>query len=104
MGTPIPGDTLGLRVAAIPGQEVTLYQGDDLLQHPYWTGFGYLYITWPAAATWNLGKIPNTGVLKHNVTVPLSWNAGECYFFQAQVGEWGNTYSWLTNLTALEVE
>lgn len=104
VGSPVPGDVLGARVAAIPGQEVTLYRGNDVLETPYWTGRGYLYITWPAATSWYLGNIPNTGVLKLNVTVPHNWNPGETYPFQAQVGQWGNAYSWLTNLVALTVE
>lgn len=104
VGSPVPGGTIGVRVAAIPGQEVTLYRGNDVLPHPYWTGHGYLYITWPPAASWFLGKIPSTGVLQLDVTVPPSWVPGNSYFFQAQVGQWGNTYSWLTNLNVVTAE
>jgi hypothetical protein len=104
VGNLVPGNVLGVRVAAIPGQEVTLYRGNDVLETPYWTGHGYMYITWPAAGSWYLRRIPNTGVLKLDVTVPLNWNPGESYPFQAQVGQWGNTSSWLTNLLELTVE
>jgi len=104
VGSPVPGDLLGVRVVAIPGQEVFLHRGDDLLEEPYWTGHGYLYITWPAAASSYLGKIPSMGVLSIDVTVPLNWVPGESYPFQAQVGQWGNTFSWLTNLVVLTVE
>jgi len=104
MGDPLPGNTVNVRVAAIPGQDVTLYRGNDLLHNPHWTGHGYLYITWPAAASWSLGRIPQRGVLRQNITLPPSWVPGDSYHFQAQVGQWGNTYSWLTNLMTLTVE
>ena len=77
LGSPVPGNSIDVLVAGIPGQEVMLYRGSDVLEFPIWTGNGYLRIHWPAVGSWYLGLIPNTGVLQLPVTVPLSWVPGK---------------------------
>lgn len=58
----------------------------------------------PLAQMWNLGTIPQTGVLDCPAILPPNWIPEEEYPFQALLGRIGIPGTQLTNLLCLEVE
>ena len=104
MGDVIPGSPIDIKIVGGPGFPVMLALGDSVLDPPIPTAHGDLYLPLPLKASWNLGNAPGTGVLNFPATVPLYWQSGEEYPFQALVGPWGGPYTRITNLMVLTVE
>lgn len=103
-GNVVPGGQIDVRVVGIPSFRVTLAQGSGVLDPPWSTQYGDLYLEPPIVNDWKIGSIPPTGVLIRPMTVPLSWAPGKDYPFQAQVGYCGGHLTSLTNLMVLGVE
>lgn len=104
LGAATPGGQIAVRAVGPPGMPVSLSLGKGVLNSPLPTQHGYLYLTLPLLANWNLGAIPANGVLFSPVTVPPGWAAGEEHPLQALVGAWGGPFTRLTNLMMVEVE
>jgi len=102
-GEVLPGATVDFHVVGEPGEPVKVALGAKVIDPPFPTPHGDLYI-WPLVASWPIGTVPGSGIRILPATVPLGWSAGEEYPFQAQVGLWGNPDTILTNLEVLIVE
>lgn len=104
-GDVIPGNTIRIMIIGEPGKTpVNLSLGAGVQNSPIHTPHGDIYLTLPVLNTWLLGDIPANGVYDKNITVPLAWNSGDMYPFQALLGNWGDPDTVLTNLLKLEVE
>jgi len=99
----VPGGSITVRVIGQPGEPVTLALGAGLQNPPQATPYGDLYITYPPAKTFSLGTVPSQGVLVFGATLPLAWQTGDEYPFQALLGPMAPG-SILTNLMVLVVE
>ncbi len=97
LGDVVPGTRTDLRVVGFPGDPVMLLLGSGVLDPPWPTPFGDLYLVMPITA-YCMPIIPPSGVLITSATVPASWIPGEEYPFQAFVG------ARLTNLMVLVAE
>jgi hypothetical protein len=104
MGDVVPGSPIDFKVVGAPGFPALLALGTGIQDPPQSTQHGDLWLTMPLAKTWQLGPIPNTGILTHTATVPSGWQTGSTHPFQALVGPWGGGATRLTNLLLLEVE
>lgn len=102
-GQVLPGATIDIKVVGAPAEPVVLAWGEAVLDPPYPTQHGNLYI-WPFVWSGFVGTVPSNGVLTTPVTIPSSWNPGDHAPLQALVGPWGGSWTRLTNLNALEVE
>jgi len=102
-GDVVPGQSVTFHVVGEPGQSVKVALGAGVLDPPYPTPYGNLFI-WPIIASWPIGTVPGSGIRILPATVPTGWNSGEEYPFQAQVGIWGNPDTLLSNLLTLTVE
>ena len=103
-GNVVPGAGIEVKVVGGPDMPVLLGMGSGIQDPPQSTQHGDLYLGLPLAGYWSLPQVPGNGVLVYPATVPVSWNSGEQYPFQAAVGEWGGAETELTNLMVLEVE
>jgi len=103
LGDVVPGQTISFHVVGEPGQPVEIALGMDMLEPPYPTPHGNLYI-WPLFGHWSLGIVPGSGILIYPTSVPSGWGSGLEYPFQALLGGWGDPDSILTNLTVLKLE
>jgi parallel beta-helix repeat protein len=104
IGDVLPGAPIDIKVVGIPGLSALLALGNSIQDPPQSTPHGYLWLTMPLAKSWQLGAIPNTGILAMPATVPSGWPIGSRHPFQALVGPWGGGATRLTNLLLLEVE
>jgi hypothetical protein len=103
-GTAVPGGAVVVKVAGAPGTApILLALGAGVLDPPQPTPYGDLFIALPPVRTFNLGAVPATGILAFPGSVPLSWQPGDTFPFQALLGPLapGST---LTNLMVLHVE
>lgn len=98
-----PGGILMVRIIGLPGRKTKLVMGSGVIDPPLPTIYGDLYLESPLKL-FPLGDIPSNGVLELPVLVPLWWQPGEEYPFQALVGGLGWPSSRLTNLVVLKVE
>lgn len=103
VGDVIPGGNIDIKVVGYPLAPVELAWGQTILDPPFHTQHGDLYI-WPFMWSGFIGNIPSTGVLAVPVTVPSSWSTGDSAPLQALVEPWGGAYSKLTNLNTVTVE
>jgi len=103
-GDVVPGGSIGIMVTGTPGKDVTLALGSGIQNPPQSTPYGDLYLTLPLLKSWLLGPVGTNGTLGISATVPVTWNTGEEYPFQALLGKWGNSGAELTNLMVLTVE
>ncbi len=97
VGDVIPGGSLDIRVIGIPKTGAMLCKSFGLLDPPWQTFYGYLYLEWPLFSFF-LGHVPDNGVLTLTLTVPAYWSPGDEHYFQAFTG------GVLTNLEILFVE
>ncbi len=105
VGSVFPGGNATVKVVGFPGKTpVLLNLGYSVLDPPWPTQQGDLWIEMPPAATVNLGVIPADGILSIPVVIPQAWTAGKSFPFQALVGRWGAAGSKLSNLMILEVK
>ncbi len=102
-GDVIAGQTVTFHVVGEPGEQVKIALGAEVIDPPYSTPHGDLYI-WPIVKAWPIGPIPADGIRRLPVTVPMGWTTGEEYPVQGQVGYWGNPNTILTNLEILTVK
>lgn len=102
-GEVIPGGNINVRVIGRPMESAKLLLGSGIKEPPQPTMYGEFYLELPISI-FHLGYIPPNGLIEYNATVPLSWNSGEIYPFQAFVGDYGWPSSRLTNLLTLTVE
>jgi len=103
VGEVVPGGTFDLRIVGLPQSPVVLAWGQIVLESPFPTQHGDLYI-WPFNWYGNVGTIPATGVLSMPVTIPSNWQSGDRAPMQALVGPWGGDWSELSNLEVVTVE
>lgn len=104
LGDLVPGNPVEIRVVGEPGADpVTFAFGWTILDPPYPTIYGDLYISLPPAAVIQRGPMPADGIMIIPQTVPTVWQSGEKYPVQALIGplQWGST---LTNLMVLNIE
>jgi len=94
------GLSVDIKVVGAPTIPVLLGLGAGIQDPPQSTQYGDLFLLLPLVNYWQLGNIPGNGILTIPVTVPVSWNPGQQYPFQALVGPLGNPGSVLTNLMA----
>lgn len=105
VGDAVPGQGVEIKIVGLPGTApVTLGLGSGIQDPPLPTPHGDLYLPLPLSGSWNLGTVPQSGVLVLPVTVPAHWAPGEHRPLQALVGPWGGPISRLTNLLVLSVE
>lgn len=104
MGAVIPGNQIAIKAVGGPAMRVTLYLGSGIQDPPQPSAHGDIYLELPVVASWNLGKTQATGIVTLTTTVPLTWNPGEEYPFQALIGVWGDPYTQFSNLMVLHVE
>ncbi len=104
MGDIVPGAPCSVRLTAVPNCTAWLVAGSGLLDPPYPTQYGDLYIL-PPFRQIPLGLVPSSGVIFFPAQVPSYWNSGESHYFQALV-EFAPplSYLYLSNLMALTVE
>jgi|GEM_PF-1545605 len=104
-GRAAPGAVIEVRVIGDPHTSpVILALGSDLQDPPQPTPYGSLHLVMPPVWQKNLGAIPPEGVASLTGTIPLSWQPGDRYPFQALLGSPGNPTTLLTNLMVLEIE
>lgn len=103
MGAIIPQNSCSVRVTAFPGVKAWFVVGSGLIDPPYESQYGNLYIL-PPFRFFSLGEVPSSGVLITNVKVPAGWSSGESRYFQA-LFEWlpPLSYLYLSNLMTLTV-
>jgi len=104
VGNMLPGSPIDIKVVGIPGLNTILALGTGIQDPSQSTQHGDLWLKLPLAKSWQLGPIPNTGILTHTATVPSGWPSGSLHPFQALVGPWGGGATKLTNLMVLEVQ
>jgi hypothetical protein len=104
IGDVLPGSPIDIKVVGAPGFSTLLALGTGIQDPPQATPHGDLWLTMPLAKSWQLGAMPNTGILTMPATVPSGWLPGSQYPFQALVGPWGGSTTRLTNLMNLTVE
>lgn len=103
-GPAIPGTAIDIKVVGTPGTApVKLGLGAGIQDPPQPTAYGDLYLA-PPIRQFDLGTIPQTGVLICSATIPASWHPGDQKPLQALVGPLGAPGSRLTNLLLLTVE
>ncbi len=103
LGTAVPGGSVDVCVVGEPGLPVLQALGAKILDPPWTTSYGPLYI-WPVLNYLPLGNIPSEGLLVVPTTVPASWIPGDEYPYQALLGPLGNPSSILTNLMIVIIE
>jgi len=104
-GDAVPAGTIDIKIVGMPGhQTVRLALGSGLLDPPYWTQHGYLWLNVPFVWKTALGALPGDGILVFSTVIPAWWTQGEKKFFQALVGQWGYSTTQLTNPMILTVE
>jgi hypothetical protein len=97
----ITGEKLDIVVIGEPGTApVTLYKGSGIQDPPLITPYGYLYLL-PPVESYDLGIIPENGVLIHSMIVPATWPSGEKLPFQVLAGPFKSPDTKLTNLMEL---
>lgn len=104
VGDLAPGNVVEIRVVGEPAATpVTFAFGWTILDPPYPTLYGDLYISLPPAAVIQRGPISSDGILIIPQTVPATWQSGQWYPVQALIGPlaYGSV---LTNLMVLNVE
>lgn len=85
VGYVLPGKTFSMRVVGPPGANIRLGTGNGVLDPPFTTPYGDLFLAPPVV--YNLvGQIPPGGILKHEITTPGFWISGDEHPFQAMVG------------------
>ncbi|MAE71408.1 MAG: hypothetical protein CME06_13190 [Gemmatimonadetes bacterium] len=105
VGEAVPGEMVEIGVVDRPGRDpVALGLGSGMQDQPQPTPYGDLYLELPLLLEWELGVVPDDGVLKVAAEVPASWSAGEEYPFQVLAGPMGDWASELTNLLVVDVE
>jgi len=102
-GDAIPGGTVEIKIVGYFQAPVTLGWGLAIIDPPFPTPHGDLYI-WPIARWCFIGNIPPSGVLSIPVTLSSNWQSGDHAPLQAMVGPWGGTWTTLTNLDDVTVE
>ncbi len=102
-GDLVPGNNIDLEVIGYPLAPVTLAWGQTILDPPYPTQHGELYI-WPFVWAGFVGTVSSNGVLSLPVTIPSIWQPGDHAPMQALVGPWGGSWTVLTNLNVITVE
>ena len=103
MGDIVPGAPCSVRITATPGVKAWFVTGSGLLDPPFPSPYGDLYLRPPYRFVY-LGGVPSGGVLVEGATVPPGWGSGESHYFQALL-EWlpPLSYLYLSNLMALTV-
>lgn len=101
IGAVIPGSSIDLKVAGPPSSRAWLLLGSGIQDPPQPTWFGDLYLKLPILERWQLGLIPDDGILALPVVVPSGSSAGELFPLQALVY---TDRTRLSNLMALTVE
>jgi hypothetical protein len=104
MGDIVPGGQCSARLIATPDFSGWLVLGSGLIDPPYPTQYGDLYIL-PPFRSFELGTVPPSGALIFPATVPAGWSTGESYYFQAMV-QWMPplNYLYLSNLMVVTVQ
>lgn len=103
IGATLPGGTVDICVVGAPGQPALQALGAKILDPPFETPHGFLYI-WPIVNYRPLGNIPLSGILVAPTTVPSTWVPGDEYPYQALIGAWGDPSTILSNLMIVVVE
>jgi len=102
-GDAVPGAVVKVRIVGRPGvSPVTLGLGSGILDPPESTPYGDLYLAQPVQQ-FDLGTIPQSGILTTTALIPGSWTPGELRPFQALLGPLGPPGSILTNLVVVTV-
>lgn len=103
MGEIVPGAPCSLRLTAVPNCTAWLVVGSGLLDPPFPTQYGDLYLL-PPHRLFPLGTVPAEGVTVVPTQVPAYWTTGESYYFQALV-EFAPplSYLYLSHLMVLTV-
>ncbi len=101
-GDAVPGGTIDVKIIGHPQTLVTLAWGQEVLDPPFPSQYGDLYI-YPFIWKGSVGNISNHGVLSIPFTVPSGWTSGFQAPLQALVGAPGWIYSRLTNLLMLTI-
>ncbi len=96
VGPVVPGQPFDVRVIGFPTKRVWLLYSASLLPSPFWTRFGWLFLSNPLY--FNVGPMPNNALLSMTFIAPLGWQPGQEYYLQAL------SWNQLTNLDTLRVE
>ncbi len=104
MGDIVPQNLCSVRITAVPGVKAWFVVGGGLLDPPFESQYGDLYLL-PPYRLFYQGEVPSTGVLIKEIHVPAGWSPGESHHFQALL-EWlpPLSYLYLSNLMTLTVE
>jgi len=102
-GAVVAGQEIDIVVTGWPNMYVTVGKGSGVLDPPKPTYYGEMYLNEPITIYYP-GRTSANGVLIISETVPLSWNYGEEYPFQALAGVIGWPETTLTNLMVLTAE
>jgi parallel beta-helix repeat protein len=104
VGDVLPGQQIEIKIVSDPATyPVKLALGSHVLDPPFPTPHGDLFLPIPLLNTWQLPGIPATGIHVVSITIPVTASPGDTYPLQVLTGFWGGN-GLLTNLLLLTVE
>lgn len=104
VGDVILGSQTLFKVVGEPSSPASLALSSGRADPPLPTPFGDLHVALPLIWSGPVGTLPGSGILSVPVTIPTGWSAGEQYYLQGLVGNWGVPGTKLTNLDVLTVK
>jgi hypothetical protein len=102
-GGTAPGAPVAVKFIGEPRMPVRLLAAGEILDTPFPTPYGGLWLAPSSLKLLYTGEISRSGVLVYNSVIPATWHPGDTHPFQALVGPWGGTATRLTNPMVLGV-